>query len=178
MSILHVMLLYSWIQQRCGSVRTLLAIEHSFPMRTTRFIFNDDVGVLICNLIAMGSPTSVQHQSPSPPATSVRVIPTSLEPSTSGLPQQTQFSARKTQSCYVKIVQASIRHLPNGKMEFIAQNQTFVDVTEATANLHYVISAVQRKWGQDYVLVTSDGLKVDDSSWDKGYVRSCVEFME
>ena len=43
-----------------------------------------------------------------------------------------------------------------------------MDVTEATANLHYVSSAVQRKWGQEYTLVTSDGLKVDDSSGTKG----------
>ena len=68
----------------------------------------------------------------------------------------------------MKIVQASIRRLPSGKTEFIPQNQTFVDVTEATANLHYVSSAVQHKWGQDYALVTSDGLKVDDSSGTKG----------
>ena len=52
-------------------------------------------------------------------------------------------------------------------MEFMAQNQTFVDVTEATANLHYVSSAIQRKWGPEYVLVTSDGL---DSSGTQGRI--------
>ena len=60
------------------------------------------------------------------------------------------------------------RCLPSWKLELSPQYQTFVDVMEATANLHYVSSAVQRKWGQEYTLVTYDGLKVDDSSGTKG----------
>ena len=74
----------------------------------------------------------------------------------------------KAQSTNVKIVQASVKRLSSGKMEFTAQNQTFVDVTETTANLHYVSSAIQRKWGPEYALVTSDGLKLDDSSGTQG----------
>ena len=54
--------------------------------------------------------------------------------------------------------------LPSGKMEFNIQNQTYVTVTEATANLDYIRQAIQRKWGAEYVLVTSDGLKLDDSA--------------
>ena len=94
----------------------------------------------------------------------------STEPSTSVLPiLQTQLSAtRKAQSTNVKIVQASVKRLPTGKLEFFGQNQTFVDVTETTANLHYVSSAIQRKWGPEYVLVTTDGLKLDDSSGTQG----------
>ena len=120
----------------------------------------------------MDSP--IQTSPHSPPATSVppRMPSASSEPSTSGLHiPQTQFTAsRKAQSTNVKIVQASMKRLPNGKMEFMAQNQTFVDVTEVTANLHYVSSAIQRKWGPEYVLVTSDGLKLDDSSGTQGMI--------
>jgi hypothetical protein len=43
-----------------------------------------------------------------------------------------------------------------GKAEFMPQTQTFVDVTESTANVIYITTAVQRKWGSQYVLVTSD----------------------
>ena len=78
------------------------------------------------------------------------------------------MSARKTQFCNIKIIQASVRCLSSGKLEFSPQNQTFVDVTETTPILHYVSSAVQRKWGQEYTLVMSDGLKVDNSSGTKG----------
>ena len=42
------------------------------------------------------------------------------------------------------------------------------DVTEATANFHYISSTIQRKWGQEYILVTYDGLKLDDSSGTQG----------
>ena len=66
-----------------------------------------------------------------------------------------------------------MKRLSNGEVEFMAQNQTFVDVTETTANLHYIIStAIQRKWGPEYVVVTSDGLKLDDSSGTQGML-SC-----
>ena len=141
----------------------------------TRFLLNDDVGILITNLVAMGSP--VQTTSPATSAP-LRMPSASAEPSTSGLHvPQTQFTAsRKAQSTNVKIVQASIKRLPNGKMEFLAQNQTFVDVTETTANLHYVSSAIQRKWGPEYILVTSDGLKLDDSSGTQGML-SCSHNM-
>ena len=138
--------------------------------QNARFLLNEDVGILITNLVAMGSP--IQTSPHTLPTTSVppRMPSASSEPSTSGLHiPQTQFTAsRKAQSTNVKIVQASMKRLPNGKMEFMAQNQTFVDVTETTANLHYVSSAIQRKWGPEYIIVTSDGLKLDDSSGTQG----------
>lgn len=130
-----------------------------------RFLLNDDVGILITNLVAMGSPV----QTTSSAASVLRMPSASSEPPTSGLHSQTQFTAaRKAQSTNVKIMQASIKRLNNGKLEFLPQNQTFVDVTETTANVHYVSSVIQRKWGPEYVLVTSDGLKLDDSSGTQG----------
>ena len=70
------------------------------------------------------------------------------------------FSAKKEISAKVKVVQATLRRAPSGKAEFTRENQTYVTVSEATANVDYV----QRKWGFNYVLVTSDGLKLDDSA--------------
>ena len=64
----------------------------------------------------------------------------------------------------VKVVQATLRRAPSGKAEFTRENQTYVTVSEATANVDYVSQAIQRKWGFNYVLVTSDGLKLDDSA--------------
>ena len=55
-----------------------------------------------------------------------------------------------------------------GKAEFTPQTQTFVDVTESTANVIYITTAVQRKWGSQYVLVTSDGLQIEDGSGTQG----------
>ena len=152
-----------WLREDSPGSRAFFPNEHN-----TCFILNDDVGILSCDLMAMGSPVNVQ--TPTPPTSSARVLSTPSEPSTSGLSHQTQLSAKKTQSCNVKIVQALVKRLTSRKLEFSPQNQTFVDVTEATANVHYVSSAVQRKWGQEYTLVTSDGLKVDDSSGTKGKI--------
>ena len=64
----------------------------------------------------------------------------------------------------VKVVQATMKKLSNGKYEFNNENQTYITVTEGTANLDYISQVVQRKWGAGYVLVTSDGLKLDDSA--------------
>ena len=104
-----------------------------FPdAQNTRFLLSEGIGT---DLVAMGS--SIQTTSPiTSSAARVPSIASSQEPSTSGMQHQTQFSARKTQSSNVKIVQASMKHLASGKIEFIPQNQTFVDVTETTANLH------------------------------------------
>ena len=124
------------------------------------------MGVLITDLVAMGSPAQGQP-SFAPSAGRVASISSlANEPSTSGT--QSVQAIRKTQSINVKVIQASVKRLANGKLEFMPHNQTFVDVTEATANVNYVTSAVQRKWGSDYNLVTSDGLKVDDNSGTHG----------
>ena len=74
----------------------------------------------------------------------------------------------KVQSLSVKIIQASMRRLAGGKVEFGHIGQTFLDVTEATANVHYIGNAVQRKWGNEYILVTADGLQIEDSSGTQG----------
>ena len=139
-------------------MKSLLVILFFQIPQNTHFLLNDDVGIL---LVAMGSPIqTIQHAT----YTSPRIPPASFEPSTSGLHVQlTQFTASwKAQSTNVKIVQAPVKCLSSGKMEFMAQNQTFVDFTETTANLYYASSEIQRKWGPEYVLVTYNGLK-DDS---------------
>ncbi len=52
----------------------------------------------------------------------------------------------------------------NKKPSFNKLGQTFIDLTEATANIHYVTSVVQQKIGSDHVVATGDGLKIEDSS--------------
>lgn len=72
------------------------------------------------------------------------------------------------QSITVKVVQATFKRLSNGKPDFTPENQTFVELTDSTANVHYVTSAVQHTWGAEYVMVTADGLKIDDSAGTQG----------
>ena len=50
------------------------------------------------------------------------------------------------------------------KLEFHKVGQMFITVNDATANGDYDTNAIQRKWGRCHILVTSDGLYIEDSS--------------
>lgn len=56
----------------------------------------------------------------------------------------------------------------NGKFEFTSTGQAFIDVTDSTANVHYITNVVQKRWGADFQLVTADGLQLEDSSGTQG----------
>ena len=71
---------------------------------------------------------------------------------------------RRVQVVNVKVAKAMTKPGVNGRPEFTPLTQMFVDVTESTANTY----AVQRKWGAQYVIVTSDGLPIEDGSGTQG----------
>ena len=54
------------------------------------------------------------------------------------------------------------------KPMFEKLGQVFVDVTETTANIAYITTVVQQKFGLDHMIVTGDGLKIDNSSGTQG----------
>ena len=85
-------------------------------------------------------------------------------------PSRTPFTATKKLSSLVtvKLVQAVMSRQPSGKPTFNRLGQTFVDVSEATANVTYIKLVVQQKWGHDYTLVTADGLELEDCSGTQG----------
>ena len=56
-----------------------------------------------------------------------------------------------------------MKKLPNGKVEFERLEQAHIRIDDRSANVHAVNSAVQTKWGAEYVVFTGDGLEVDDS---------------
>ena len=63
----------------------------------------------------------------------------------------TVFEEESHQQC--EDHQASMKHLAHRKVDFVLHNQTCVDITEVTANIS---AAVQRRWGSDHLLETSD----------------------
>ena len=72
-------------------------------------------------------------------------------------------------SVNVKVVQARMKKSQSGKAEFTCLNQMFVNVTESTASICcHISNVIQERWGYDHTLVTSDGLKVDDSAGTQG----------
>ena len=134
-----------------------------FPdSRNTHFQFPDDISPVV-SLVVEGSAQSRQTQSSTPIATP---MPST---SSSGTTYRPIFSSsRKGQSLNLKVIQANLTRVSNGKVEFTHTGQTFIDLSESTANVHYITSVVQTKWGHDYVLVTSDGLRIEDSSGTQG----------
>ena len=89
----------------------------------------------------------------------------------------TSFRPLQTKKTYnVKVSKATVTHHPNGKTELSKVEQMFIDITDETANVHYINNLVREKWGSSYVTVTSDGLPVEDSSGTQG-LSFCVYIM-
>lgn len=88
--------------------------------------------------------------------------------SSSSLPAFRSVVAKKTNSFSLKIVRANMHRRPSGKPDFQALSQTHVELVEATANLEYIMTIVERKW-PDHIIVTSDGLALDDSPSTQGW---------
>ena len=59
----------------------------------------------------------------------------------------------------------------NGRLNLVATDELFVEITEATANVHHVNVAINRQLGDGHVVVTSGGYEVKDSSATQGIYR-------
>ena len=131
-----------------------------------------DVGDTITRLAVEGCPLSdneprrVASLTTAPGPSSAITVPRASRP--------LSVVPRRVQSVNVKIVKATMKPGVNGRPEFTPVTQTFVDVTESTANTTYILNAVQRKWGAQYVIVTSDGLQIEDGSGTQGRLKTVV----
>ena len=54
------------------------------------------------------------------------------------------------------------------KFELQPVNQTFIELIEATANVEHILAIIRKRWGPDYLLVTKDGLQIEDSPATQG----------
>ena len=117
----------------------------------------------VIRLVVEGSPQAARPAQVATPMPGPSVTGT-----TSPYPYRPFFHRSKSQTVNVKVVRASMKRLASGKCEFANHGQTFVDVTESTSNVNYVRNAVQKRWGEEYTLVTADGLEIEDSSGTQG----------
>ena len=67
---------------------------------------------------------------------------------------------------------ATLTHSSNGKPHFSSEESLFIDVNEATANATYIEGVVQEEFGENFVIVSSDGLAIKDSSATRGKAMS------
>ena len=65
--------------------------------------------------------------------------------------------------------------IKNGrKVNFKPVHQTFIELVETTANVDHILGVVQRKWGTNFILVTQDGLKLEDAPGTQGICHTCI----
>ena len=135
-----------------------------FPDATNaRFDLPHDVASVSVSLVVEGSDPAV------PGTSSGSIHVTTPTPPVAPRPNALSVSdSKKMQTIDVKVIQASMKSLLSGKCEFTHLGQTFVDVTESTANVNYISNVVQKRWGYNYILVTADGLEIEDSSGTQG----------
>ena len=55
-----------------------------------------------------------------------------------------------------------------GKPHFDTSSTYFIEVTADKANLAYMTEAIRKHWGEDYSLVTNDGMELEDSTVTRG----------
>ncbi len=77
----------------------------------------------------------------------------------------------------MQVVKASIRWTAKGKPEFEAESQLLLDLTESTANLENILSSVRDQWGSRYILVTNDGIQIEETSGSIGTLTVLVLMM-
>ncbi|KXJ12064.1 hypothetical protein AC249_AIPGENE28750 [Exaiptasia diaphana] len=83
-------------------------------------------------------------------------------------PVMNTSSVKKGNSFSLKVVLARMT-CPNGaKFEFEEEDQAFVTISESTANVPYITSTAKTAFDKDIVLVTANGLPINDSSGTKG----------
>lgn len=68
-----------------------------------------------------------------------------------------------------KILKATMIRRGRGRAEFSPSSQTYIDLVETTANLEYIMGVIHRRWGSEYILVTNDGLELEDSPATQGW---------
>ena len=135
-----------WLKQEFGR-------RCYFPDQTGNFQFDQEVGHAVFSLVVEGAPRGSQSGS------------CSTGPATNTLqPFYKPIASKKECAFNVKVVKATMNKLANGKVEFQRLEQAHIRIDDRSANVHAVNSAVQAKWGAEFVVVTGDGLEVDDSA--------------
>ena len=120
-----------------------------FPDQGGQFNFDPDIGRRVVALAVEGAPL---HQ------TSETVPCATPSTSANNQPYYKPIGSKKDTTFNVKVVKASMNKLPSGKAEFERLEQTHISLDDRTANINTVTSAVQSKWGANYIVVTGDGL--------------------
>ena len=75
------------------------------------------------------------------------------------------IAPRKVPASLIKIMKVNMTAAkkPGGKPEFQCTGQMYIELTDTTANVGQVCEAVRRQWGFVYMVVSVEGLEIDDT---------------
>ena len=77
------------------------------------------------------------------------------------------IAPKRAPSFNLKVVKAKMSK--NGKkIDFQPIHQTFIELVDSTANVEHILAIIRRRWGSDYMLVTQDGLPLEDAPATQG----------
>ncbi len=60
----------------------------------------------------------------------------------------------------------------NGKVVYTKHSQMLIDLSESTANVNHILNEIHQRWGEDYSIVTVDGLVLEDCEGNRGVLSS------
>ena len=147
-----------WLKEAGGGRTTF------FPdARNESFDFTSDVGFLVTRFIVQGN----SHRASISEAGSSRVLSTINAKPPQAPPLFTKKGSSNA-SINLKILQAVIKKGTGTRPEFKPTHQEFVEITECTANVRYLTHVIKEKWGPEFILVTADGIVIEDSSGTQG----------
>ena len=64
------------------------------------------------------------------------------------------------------------------KITFEKGEVSFIEIRESTANIDFVSQEVQLLWGEDYRVVTAEGMEVKDGSGTRGKINKLIVCMD
>ena len=115
------------------------------------------------SILTQSSSTSNPSGSSTPIGSSTSYHGTSFRP---------VLARRPVPSHTIKVVQAKMNK--GRKITFETLDQLHIHLTESTANVDSVVSTIQQAWGSDHIIVTSDGLRIDNSPATRGILICTV----
>ena len=77
---------------------------------------------------------------------------------------------KKVPTSLIKIMKAkmTLTAKKGGKPEFQCTGQMYVELTDATASVGHICEAVREQWGSEYVVVSVEGLEIEDTLATQG----------
>ena len=134
------------------------------------FEFTPKVGVCITDFNVEGRPSALERSmSGRGSSSSTRVLSVA-----SSVPPCSKKSTAGSSYVNVKIAYATVKKKYYGhKLDFNEIHQ--LKLLESTANVHFLTQAVREKWGgENLILVTNDGMPIEDGSGTQGEQSFCT----